>query len=76
MVDREKESPLLDPVAADGDAGALELVVPVIPELGLPAFRVHRVGRLPGIDSAKLALSLLPRPFPKGTAEAEQEKKA
>ena len=67
MVDREKEASLLNDVAADGDAGASELVVVVIPELGLSALRLDAVGRLPGVDVAELAFSLL---LSKGVAQS------
>lgn len=67
VVDREKEASLLNDVAADGDAGASELVVVVIPELGLSALRLDAVGRLPGVDVAELAFSLL---LSKGVAQS------
>lgn len=76
VVDREEEAVLSDAVAADRDAGALELVVVVIPELGLSALGLDGVGGLPGVDAADLALPLLPRAFSNGAAEAEEEEEA
>ena len=60
VVDREKKASGVDGVAVQGDAGALEVVGVVIPELGNTAFGLEAERGLHGVDPSDIALALLP----------------
>lgn len=72
VVDREKKASGADGVAVQGDAGALEVVGIVIPELGNAAFGLEAEGGLHGVDPSDIALALLPAPAFVGGGGAEE----
>lgn len=72
MVDRQHKSSSADSVAVEGDAGALELIGAVVPELRNSAFRLEAEGGIPSVDSADVTLPTL-RSAPKGGGRVHQE---
>lgn len=72
MVSGQHEGSGLETVAMKGDAGALELIAVVIPELRYSPFCLDPIRRLLSIDSCAMALALFPG---NSQAEAEEKKK-